>query len=62
MTTLLPTTLPLALEELEKSKEWAEKALIPGYLKWFLALKRHEMEKQTGMTAVERRKLLVSYF
>ncbi|KAF9765756.1 hypothetical protein IL306_001896 [Fusarium sp. DS 682] len=62
LTKLLPTSLEAALQELEDDKTWADEVLGQGYIDWFLALKRAEMETLSKMETKERRLHLLSFF
>lgn len=62
MTKLLPKSLDTALEELEKDRAWADKALGPEYVDWFLALKRAEMKTVSEMESKQRRLHMLNFF
>ncbi|KAF5667205.1 fluG-like protein [Fusarium heterosporum] len=62
LTKLLPTTLEAALEELENDRAWASSVLGEGYVEWFLALKKAEMNTVSNMDVQERRLFMLNYF
>jgi glutamine synthetase len=62
MKKLLPKSLETALEELEKDKTWADNALGPEYVEWFLALKRAEMKTVSEMESKQRRLHMLNFF
>ncbi|KAM0444589.1 hypothetical protein ACHAQK_002085 [Fusarium lateritium] len=62
VTKLLPKSLEAALEELEKDKAWADKALGEGYVDWFLALKRAEIKTLSETETKQRRFQLLNFF
>ncbi|KAF5638044.1 fluG-like protein [Fusarium sp. NRRL 52700] len=62
LTRLLPTSLDAALKELEDDRSWADSVLGQGYIDWFLALKRAEMETVLKMETKERRLHMLSFF
>ncbi|KAM0279625.1 hypothetical protein ACHAO9_011604 [Fusarium lateritium] len=62
MTKLLPKSLEAALEELEKDKAWADKALGEEYVDWFLALKRAEIKTLSETESKQRRFQLLNFF
>ncbi|KAI1035364.1 hypothetical protein LB504_005902 [Fusarium proliferatum] len=59
---LLPTSLEVALKELEDDRVWADGVLGQGYIDWFLALKRAEMDTVSKMETKERRLHMLSFF
>ncbi|KAK2612396.1 hypothetical protein QQS21_001660 [Conoideocrella luteorostrata] len=62
ITKALPETLEAAIDELEADRVWAEAALGKEYLRWFLTLKRAEMEAVTKLDTIQRRKLMITHF
>lgn len=62
LTKLLPTSLEVALKELEDDRAWADSVLGQGYIDWFLALKRAEMNTVLKMETKERRLYMLSFF
>lgn len=62
LTKLLPTSLEVALKELEDDRVWADGVLGQGYIDWFLALKRAEMNTVSKMEIKERRLHMLSFF
>ncbi|KAK2601522.1 hypothetical protein QQS21_004907 [Conoideocrella luteorostrata] len=62
ITHALPNTLEAAIDEFEADRVWAEAALGREYLRWFLTLKRAEMEAVAKLDTTERRKLMITHF
>ncbi|KAF4450363.1 hypothetical protein F53441_6487 [Fusarium austroafricanum] len=62
MSKLLPTSLEVALKELEDDRTWADGVLGSEYVDWFLALKKAEMETVSKMETKERRLHMLSFF
>ncbi|CVK85546.1 hypothetical protein LB506_005574 [Fusarium annulatum] len=62
LTKLLPTSLEVALKELEDDRAWADSVLGRGYIDWFLAIKRAEMNTVSKMETKERRLHMLSFF
>jgi glutamine synthetase len=58
----LPASLPEAIEEFEKNRDWLESVFGENYVQWFLWCKKAEIKAVTAMDVPERRLLMINHF
>lgn len=62
MTVPIPSNLGDALVALEKDSEWAKKTLGENFVKFYLMVKKYEMEAESKKDETERKMAMVQIF